>query len=126
MFCRVIPVPLPHTHPKRDTHCFWRQPIRYETQLDVLRLITLVMRHLMSCYLSVRTGAARAFDGAVILSLSCMAAIADSVVRTAACDVPSLFCLHMNGQGPPTFRFFLQPFGFDIGSIFALCFASLA
>ncbi len=54
-------------------------------------------------------------SGPVILSLACMAAIADSVIRTAACDVPSLFCLHMNGQGPPTFRFRLQPFGFDIG-----------
>jgi hypothetical protein len=115
VFCRVIPIPLPCTHPKRETHCFWRAPIRYETQLDLLRLLNLTMRHLLSCYMSVRAGAARAFEGPVILSLAVMAAIADVIVRTAACDVPSLFCLHMNGQGPPSFRFFLQPFGFDMG-----------
>jgi hypothetical protein len=33
-----------------------------------------------------------------------------------ACDIPSMFCLHMNGNGPPSFRFHLQPFGFDMGA----------
>jgi hypothetical protein len=50
-------------------------------------------------------------DAARILTLSCLAAVADAVARRTACDVPSLFSLHYSGEAPgPT-----CPFGFDVG-----------
>lgn len=43
-----------------------------------------------------------------------MATIADYVVRLRASDIPSLLSLHLNGDAPPTMRFFQNPFGFDM------------
>ena len=40
VFSRVIPLPLPLNHPDRDRQCFWHaQPMRQETQADILRLL---------------------------------------------------------------------------------------
>src|SRR4051794_7293617 len=41
--------------------------------------------------------------------------LVDAIVRVRACDVPSLFSLHMNGEAPPTPRFYFQAFGIDMG-----------
>jgi hypothetical protein len=43
LFTAVLPMPLPLDHPCRDSHCFWAsQPMRYETQADILRSLNQV------------------------------------------------------------------------------------
>ena len=108
LFTQVIPIPLPMDHP-RKAQDMWMQPMRYETQLDILRSINLIGRHFASSALSVKV--TRSFDASRILTMACMAAIADAILRVKACDVPSLFCLHYNGQMPGP----LHPFGFECG-----------
>ena len=42
LFTRVMPLPLPHGHPRRRQQCFWAadcRPMRYETQADLLRML---------------------------------------------------------------------------------------
>jgi len=107
---RVIPLPLPLNHPNREAKCFWAsQPMRYETQADLLRLLDLLNRHYAACSLSLRV--TRSFDAVRMLTSACIAAVTDVVLRTRACDIPSLLSLHYSGQaeGP------VHPFGFDAG-----------
>eukprot|EP00667_Euglena_gracilis_P000067 EG_transcript_67 len=111
LFLRVLPVPLPHGHPDKAKRCFWAAaPMRYADQADLLRLLGLVARHYSAAVFSLRV--TRSFDAVRILTMACLAAITDAVLRVRACDVPSLFCLHYAGQaeGP------VQPFGFDVGN----------
>jgi len=111
LFTGVIPLPLPLGHPQREAQCFWvSQPMRYETQADILRLTALLARHFASASLSLKL--TRSFDATRILTLGCMATIADVVMRIKACDIPSQLCLHYSGQadGP------VLPFGFEMGA----------
>jgi hypothetical protein len=113
LFTAVLPVPLPLDHEEID-RCLWASvPIEYETQVDILKSIAMLTRHFSLCCLSLKVS--RSFDAARVLTLACMATIADAVMRRRSCDVPSMFCLHYNGQGPPSPRFFRSPFGFDMG-----------
>lgn len=112
VFTNVIPVPLPHDSKHKDK-CLWSKPMRYETQIDILHSLRQVSRHFAACSLSLK--ATRSFDAARILVMSVIATMADNVVRTVACDVPSLFSLHMAGRSPPNPRFHLLPFGIDMG-----------
>ena len=114
LFTQVLPLPLPVDHPKKD-QCMWMQPMRYETQLDILRSILLVARHFAASALSVKV--TRSFDATRILTMACMSAIADAVVRVKACDVPSLFGYHMRGEGPSGGPLF--PFAFEMGEFAA-------
>ncbi|CAM9179352.1 unnamed protein product, partial [Ectocarpus fasciculatus] len=110
LFIRVIPLPLPITHPDWQTKCFWRaQPMRYETQADLLRMLNLLCRHFTTATLSMKL--TRAGDAVRILVLACMAAICDACLRKIACDIPSQSSLHYSGeaQGP------VHPFGFEMG-----------
>jgi hypothetical protein len=50
-------------------------------------------RHFMACAMSVKL--TRTFDAARILTVSCIATIADTVARVAAKDTPSRFSLHL-------------------------------
>jgi hypothetical protein len=114
LFTRVIPLPLPITHPSWQTKCFWRaQPIRYETQADFMRLLNLICRHYATACLSIKL--TRAGDAARILVFSCMAAVCDAMLRRVACDIPSQSSLHYSGEaaGP------VQPFGFEVGQFAA-------
>jgi hypothetical protein len=110
LFTRVIPIPLPHNH-AHIAQCMYRQPIRYETQVNLLRLLHHICSHFAAVSMSIRMN--RVFDSARILVVAAMAAVADAVVRMKAFDVPSMFSLHLNGTPPPTPRYFFQPFGFD-------------
>ena len=112
VFTRVIPVPLAVGHPQ-ESKCLWRQPVRYETQVDLLRLISLLIRHFASACMSLRVSAS--FDASRILTMACMATISDVVIRQRASDHPSLLCLHINGDPPPTPRFFFRPYSFQMG-----------
>jgi hypothetical protein len=117
VFTRTIPLPLPANHPERTAQCFWSQPLRYETQLDIMRLLDLLCKHYAACVLSMPL--TRTFDAARVLTLSCMAVMSDALMRKHACDVPSLFCLHFSGQHDSK-DIPQQPYGFDIGSSFAV------
>ena len=83
--------------------------MRYETQADLLRLLDMVCRHFSATSLSLKV--TRSFDAARILTMGCVATIADVIARTAACDIPSEFSLHYSGaaEGPST------AFGFEMG-----------
>ena len=114
LFVRVIPLPLPITHPNWQTKCFWRsQSMRYETQADLLRMLNLLCRHYATATLSIKL--TRAGDAARILVFACMAAVCDAVLRKVACDIPSQSSLHYSGEaaGP------VEPFGFEISQFAA-------
>jgi hypothetical protein len=111
LFTRVIPLPLPITSPRRKTECFWHaQPIRYETQADILRLLNLLCRHFACASLSVKS--TRSGDAIRMLTFACMATVCDASLRKIATDIPAQSALHYSGValGP------VQPFGFDMGS----------
>ena len=110
LFIRVLPLPLAFNNPDRDEHCFWHgQEIRNETQVDVLKLLHMLARHFATASLSVMYS--RSGDAIRILTISCMAAICDAVMRKIACDIPSATSLHYSGKtaGP------VHPFGFNMG-----------
>ena len=81
--------------------------MRYETQADILRLLHMVSRHYAAVSLSLK--ADRQVDATRLVTLSCIACIADVLLRVVAVDVPSQFSLHYSGKarGPVT------PYGFD-------------
>lgn len=106
-----MPLPLPASHPDREARCFWAsQSMRYETQADLLRLLSMVCHHFAACCFSIRV--TRSFDAVRLVIVACLATIADAVMRMRTCDVPSLLCLSYSGNaaGPGA------PFGFEIGS----------
>lgn len=110
LFTEVIPLPLPRNNPRRADSCFWySRPMRYETQKHILRLLEHLARHFVSSALSIKIS--RSFDASRILTMASIATIADAIVRISACDIPSVFSEHYDGQakGP------VLPFGFQIG-----------
>ena len=113
VFTQVIPIPMPINHPDRAHLDLWAQPMKYETQVELMRVIRLISRHYAACAMSLKI--TRSFDAARILVNACMAAMVDTLVRVRAVDVPSMLSLHMQGQAPLTPRFFFQPFGVDMG-----------
>ncbi|KAJ1393230.1 hypothetical protein B484DRAFT_278952, partial [Ochromonadaceae sp. CCMP2298] len=111
LFVRVIPLPLPVTHPERDTLCFWHaQPLRYDAQADVMRLLNMLCRHFATASLSVKT--TRSGDAVRMLVFACMGTLCDAAMRKTAYDIPSFSSLHYAGtaEGP------VKPFGFDLGN----------
>ena len=111
LFIRVIPLPLPFTHPDSEKKCFWgSSPMRYETQADILNLLNQLCKHFAAASLSVK--ATRSGDAIRILTFSCMATICDVTLRKLACDIPSQSSLHYSGKamGP------VHPFGFELGN----------
>jgi hypothetical protein len=111
LFVRVIPLPLPITHRNRDTKCFWHaQPMRYETQADLLRLLSKLSMHFATASLSVKS--TRSGDAVRMMTFACMATICDALLRKIACDIPSQSSLHYSGRakGP------VQPFGFELAT----------
>ena len=110
LFINIIPLPLPHNHPRRSKQCFWASsPMRYETQADILRLLDLLSRHYIACALSLKV--TRSFDACRILTMSVMVTIGDVVLRVKANDVPSQFAMHYSGlaEGP------VHPYAMDMG-----------
>jgi hypothetical protein len=117
IFTHSMPLPLPRGHSKL-AQCLWQQPIRYETQIDILRLLHSVSRHFIACALSLRY--TRSFDATRILITATMTMVADACVRMRASDIPSFFSLHYNGTAAATPRFFIKPFGIDVSSFIVL------
>ncbi|UKK01646.2 hypothetical protein MACK_002464 [Theileria orientalis] len=91
---------------------FWNSmEILRETQLDLLRLLQLLARHLCSVFCSlVKT---RPIEGEKAILLAAICSITDAVVRKIAIDTPSYLSLFYSGKsdGPVgSFGFFLGNF----------------
>ena len=65
-------------------------------------------RHFAACSFSIRV--TRSFDAVRLVTVACLVAIADAVMRIRTCDVPSLLCLSYSGlaDGPG------GAFGFEV------------
>jgi len=112
LFMRVVPMPLPLKHPDRNKRCFWHaQPMRHETQADLLRLLNLLSKHFATASLSVKT--TRSGDAVRMLTFASMATVCDALMRKLACDIPAVTSLHYSGRalGPVT------AFAFDLGNL---------
>lgn len=113
LMIRVLPLPLPHNHPECAARCFWSsQPVRYETQVDILRLTELLCRHYAAASLSLNV--TRSFDATRMLVMGCLATVADVTARVHASDRPSKFSLHYSGAVPGPAEF-IRPYGFEMG-----------
>jgi len=75
----------------------------------------MVARHFTASAMSLDL--TRAFDATRVLTMSCMAVLADTVSRIKASDTPSRFSMHLDGKGEEPFP--QVPFGFDVGLTFA-------
>ncbi|CAM9378337.1 unnamed protein product [Chrysoparadoxa australica] len=112
LFTRVIPIPMPTNHPEAPTKCFWQgasHKMRYETQAHILRHLNLLTRHFVSASLSLAVTSS--FDAVRMLTMACIATVTDIVMRTTACDFPSVASMHYSGSAPGP----VHPFGFEMG-----------
>mmetsp|Transcript_70630 Transcript_70630/g.197306 ORF Transcript_70630/g.197306 Transcript_70630/m.197306 type:complete len:905 (-) Transcript_70630:1623-4337(-) len=98
LFLEVIPIPLPvdATPEERSTDWWTNQPMRYETQADLLRLISVVSQHYAAVSLSLTV--TTSFDATRLCTLGCMAAAADTIMRVVASDIPSQLSMMYNGK----------------------------
>ena len=99
LLLHVLPAPLPLSHPKRDTDCFWQSAsghVRADTQAALLRWLGLLGRHYAAATFGLPQSAA--LDATRMLVLAAAAALADAVARLVAVDVPSAFSLHFGGN----------------------------
>ena len=80
---------------------------RYETQAQLLRLLSLLAQHHAAATLCLHL--TRDLDAARIVTVACVAAAADAILRMRAVDTPSALSEHYAGRmaGP------LSPFGVD-------------
>jgi hypothetical protein len=97
LFTHVIPLPLSLNHKKRKSHCFWvNSKLMRDTQCEIFLLIHLLTRHYGAATMSLKV--TRSFDGARIVTLACIAACADALLRKIAYDLPSQLSLHYSGE----------------------------
>ena len=75
----------------------------------------MVCRHFAASAMSLDL--TRAFDATRILTMSCMALLADTVARIKGSDTHSRFSMHLDGKGGGPFP--QIPFGFDVSMSFA-------
>ena len=97
LFTHVIPLPLAMGHPKKKMRCFWeRNSLARDTQSEIFHLLHLLTRHYGAVTMSLKV--TRSFDGARIVTLACIASIADALLRKVASDFPSELSLHYAGK----------------------------
>eukprot|EP00756_Hemistasia_phaeocysticola_P039930 Hpha_TRINITY_DN16839_c0_g3::TRINITY_DN16839_c0_g3_i1::g.153821::m.153821 len=104
---RVLPLPLHAEHPERDAKCFWRRPIAYDTQQQLLRQVFTMLRHFTAVACAMR--ADRETDGARVIVSAALTAVVDVLCRSPVEGKLSLFAEHYSGRcrGP------VSQFGFD-------------
>jgi hypothetical protein len=104
----TVMLPMPHSDPK---FCFYRKnPMRRETQLNLLFLLRRMCRIYSAATTCVQQS--RGLVAIRSITLACAACIADAICRVKASDDPSTFALHYSGlcEGPT------QPFAIEAGS----------
>ncbi|KAK1937540.1 hypothetical protein X943_002698 [Babesia divergens] len=115
----IIPLPLPIPRRNEDgtmpsvgeIQCFWATgDIERETQVDILRLLQMLARHVAVTYCSMLKTRTLEGEKAVILGAIC--AITDALIRKIAIDTPSHVSLLYSGKGNGP----ISPFGFTLGN----------
>jgi hypothetical protein len=110
-------LPRPRPIGTRREGCFWASgSMTRATQTEILRLLALMAQHYAAAALSVPPDEMVAgFDAARIVTMACLAAVADAVARASAKDVVSEFSAHYAGfaEGPPNMR----PYAFAVGPL---------
>lgn len=76
--------------------CMWDQDIKYELQVELLLVLQRVVEHFVASVFSIQQD--RPFDGVSIVTLGCITALADAIMRRRAVDLPSEACSHLMGQ----------------------------
>lgn len=92
----VVPMPKPENAVDVEL-CIWRTPMRYGLQLDLVICLGRIMEHFISATFSMHTTKAK--DGLNLVLTACITALTDVILRKAATDQPSEFCLHLMGEG---------------------------
>lgn len=108
----TVTLPMPHLD---ASICFWRRnPMRRETQTNLLFLIRRMCRIYSAATSSVQQS--RGLVGIRTTAFACGACVADAIARVKCIDDPSPFSLHYSGlnEGPT------RPFGFESGSFESL------
>jgi hypothetical protein len=110
LFTAVIPLPLPLDAPDRPTRCFWHTArVGFLEQAGLVRLVGALAQHYAAASLCLTL--TREHDGARIVTLACMAALLDALLRLQAADLPSLLSRHYAGAAGEV----SAPFGIDAG-----------
>lgn len=76
--------------------CMWDQDIEYALQVELMLVLTRICEHFVASVFSIRQD--RPFDSVIIVTMGCITAIADAVMRRRATDLPSEVCSHLLGQ----------------------------
>ncbi len=74
LFTCVVPLPLSYNHPRRSQCMYRLETIRYEEQLEILRLIQHLSAHFAACTMSL-AGRDRALDSTRVRTLGCMTCV---------------------------------------------------
>jgi hypothetical protein len=120
VFVHVLPIPLPqpwngHREDGANLNkdCIWAQSMTYSQQLDTMILLQRLMEHFASACFSLHN--TKSFDAVRIVVAAAIAAVADSVMRRRASDIPSVVSTHLLGE---TVRGDVEhaPYGIDTSS----------
>ncbi|KAH9261268.1 hypothetical protein BASA81_000972 [Batrachochytrium salamandrivorans] len=76
--------------------CMWDQDIKYELQVELLLVLQRLVEHFVASVFSIQQD--RPFDGVGIVTLGCITALSDAIMRRRAVDLPSEACSHLMGQ----------------------------
>lgn len=97
LFVRVLPVPLSASRRQRDdVKCIWSDStLRYGQQLHILKRVSELVEYFVRATMTLENIAS--IDAIRVTAMSNASAIADAVIRRAACDTPSLFSVHYSG-----------------------------
>jgi hypothetical protein len=94
-FTHVLPMPKAVTSADVQK-CIWRTPMRYGVQLDLTICLGRIMEHFISSTFSMHETKSK--DALNLVITACIMTIIDCVLRRAATDQPSEFCLHLMGD----------------------------
>ena len=103
IFVHVVPIPLPQPWNAHradggtlNKDCIWAQSMTYSQQLDTIILLQRLMEHFASACFSLHN--TKSFDAVRIVVAAAIAAVADSVMRRRASDIPSVVSAHLLGE----------------------------
>jgi hypothetical protein len=94
-FTHVLPMPKAATSALAK-ECIWRTPMRYGVQLDLTVCLGRIMEHFISSTFSMHETKSK--DALNLIITACIMAVVDVILRRAATDQTSEFCLHLMGE----------------------------
>lgn len=98
LLTHILPMPKPETAADA-AQCLWRTPMRYGVQLDLTICLGRILEHFISATYSCQMTKSK--DSLNLVITGCVAALVDVILRKAATDQPSEFCLHLMGSADP-------------------------